>query len=131
MGDGENERMMANRKLGVVGNQMAGVRAVEEMLSPGGERFDIVMFGAEPHGNDDRILLSSVLSGAGDTSEGFIDPLQRYERNNVRLHAGAPAGRIDRSAKVAVSGIESPAGVRSARVSIEIVRFHDPNSLSP
>ena len=50
-GDGENERMMANRKLGVVGNQMAGVGGVEEMRSPGGERFGIMMFGAEPHGN--------------------------------------------------------------------------------
>jgi nitrite reductase (NADH) large subunit len=131
MGDGENERMMANRKLGVVGNQMAGVGAVEEMRSPGGERFHVMMLGAEPHGNDDRLLLSGILSGAQDTSEGYIHPLQRYERNNVRLHAGAPAGRIDRSAKVAVSEIESPAGVRSTRVLIEIIRFHDPNSLSP
>jgi nitrite reductase (NADH) large subunit len=59
---------MANRKLVVVGNGMAGARAVEEMLSPGGERFDIAMFGAEPYGNYNRILLSSILSGAQDTS---------------------------------------------------------------
>jgi nitrite reductase (NADH) large subunit len=60
---------MANRKLVAVGNPMAGARGVEEMLSPGGERFDIVMFGAEPHGNYYRILLSRILSGARDTSE--------------------------------------------------------------
>jgi nitrite reductase (NADH) large subunit len=63
---------MANRKLVAVGNRMAGARGVEEMLSPGGERFGIVMFGAEPHGNYYRILLSSILSGARDTSESPI-----------------------------------------------------------
>ncbi len=94
---------MANRKLVVIGNGMAGARAVEEMLSPGGERFDIVMFGDEPYGNYNRILLSNILSGAQDTSEIFINPLEWYERNDIKLHAGALVGEIDRSAKVVVS----------------------------
>ena len=58
---------MAKQKLVVVGNGMAGARAVEEVLARGGgDQFDIVMFGDEPYGNYNRILLSNVLSGAQD-----------------------------------------------------------------
>jgi nitrite reductase (NADH) large subunit len=101
---------MKKTKLVVVGNGMAGARAVEEVLSRGGERFDIVMFGAEPYGNYNRILLSSLLSGAQDVSEIFIHPLEWYERNAIKLHAGATVSEIDRSAKVVVSanGIREP-----------------------
>ena len=55
---------MKKEKLVVIGNGMAGARFVEEVLARGGrDRFDITMFGAEPHGNYNRILLSAVLSG--------------------------------------------------------------------
>ena len=51
---------MAKLSLVVVGNGMAGARAVEEVLARGGgDQFDIVMFGDEPYGNYNRILLSS------------------------------------------------------------------------
>ena len=66
-------------------------------------RFDIVMFGEEPYGNYNRILLSNILSGAQDTSEIFINPLEWYEENDIKLHAGARVGEIDRSAKIVVS----------------------------
>ena len=59
---------MGKQRLVVIGNGMAGARAVEEMLARGGaEQFDITMFGDEPYGNYNRILLSNVLSGAQDT----------------------------------------------------------------
>ena len=58
---------MANRSWWSIGNGMAGARAVEEVLARGGaEQFDITMFGDEPYGNYNRILLSNVLSGAQD-----------------------------------------------------------------
>jgi nitrite reductase (NADH) large subunit len=88
------------QKLVVVGNGMAGARAVEEVLARDRDRFDVVMFGAEPYGNYNRILLSNILSGAQDTSEIFINPLDWYEENGVKLHAGAPVDEIDRAAKV-------------------------------
>src|SRR5216684_429697 len=95
---------MPKMKLVVVGNGMAGARAVEEVLARGGAtQFDIVMFGDEPYGNYNRILLSNILSGAQDASEIFINPLNWYEENNVKLHAGATVTEIDRSAKVVVS----------------------------
>jgi nitrite reductase (NADH) large subunit len=60
---------MPKSKLVVVGNGMAGARAVEEVLARGGsDQFDIVMFGDEPYGNYNRILLSNILSGAQDAS---------------------------------------------------------------
>ncbi len=58
---------MAKQKLVVVGNGMAGARAVEEVLALGGaDLFDITMFGDEPYGNYNRILLSNMLSGIQD-----------------------------------------------------------------
>jgi nitrite reductase (NADH) large subunit len=52
------------KKLVVVGNGMAGARVVEEILKRAPGRFDITMFGAEPYGNYNRILLSNVLNGS-------------------------------------------------------------------
>ena len=95
--------LMSKQKLVVVGNGMAGARAVEEVLARGRDRFDIVMFGEEPYGNYNRILLSSILSGAQDISEIFINPLEWYEENHIKLHAGARVGEIDRSARIVVS----------------------------
>jgi nitrite reductase (NADH) large subunit len=91
------------QKLVVVGNGMAGARAVEEVLARDKDRFEIVMFGAEPYGNYNRILLSNILSGAQDASEIFINPLDWYEENDVKLHTGARVSEIDRAAKVVIS----------------------------
>lgn len=92
---------MGKQRLVVVGNGMAGARAVEEVLARGGaEMFDIVMFGNEPYGNYNRILLSNILSGQQDASEIFLNPLDWYEENGVALHAGARVAEIDRYAKV-------------------------------
>jgi nitrite reductase (NADH) large subunit len=91
------------QKLVVIGNGMAGARAVEEVLARDNGRFDIVMFGAEPYGNYNRILLSNILSGAQDVSEIFINPLAWYEENGIKLHSGALVHEIDRAAKVVLS----------------------------
>ena len=102
---------MAKLRLVVVGNGMAGARAVEEvLLRGGGDQFDIVMFGDEPYGNYNRILLSSILSGAQDPGEIFINPLDWYRENNIVFHAGAPVVKIDRAAKV----VTSESGIREA-----------------
>ena len=50
-------------KLVVIGNGMAGIRTVEELLKIDAEMYDIVVFGAEPYGNYNRIMLSPVLAG--------------------------------------------------------------------
>src|SRR5215471_14068779 len=92
--------MATRQKLVVIGNGMAGARLVEEVLASGGaDLFEIVMFGDEPYGNYNRILLSSVLAGSHDAKDIFINPLSWYEENNVKLHAGVRVTEIDRAAK--------------------------------
>jgi len=91
---------MPKQRLVVIGNGMAGARAVEEILARGGaDLFDIVMFGEEPYGNYNRILLSNVVNGAQDPSEIFLNSLGWYDENKIRLHAGIKALVIDRAHK--------------------------------
>lgn len=85
----------------VIGNGMAGTRAIEEILSRGGGmQFDVTVFGDEPYGNYNRILLSNVLAGSDDTSEIYLNPLDWYADNNIDLRAGVRVVRIDRYARI-------------------------------
>ena len=86
-------------RLVVIGNGMAGARVVEEILKRARDRFQISMFGAEPYGNYNRILLSNVLNGSQKPTEIFMNPLAWYEQNEVCLHAGVKANLIDRNSK--------------------------------
>jgi len=91
---------MTKQRLVVVGNGMAGARAVEEVLARGGaEMFDITVFGEEKYGNYNRILLSNILSGVQDSSEIFINPIPWYEENDITLHLGSPVVEIDRASR--------------------------------
>lgn len=90
--------METKQKLVVIGNGMAGARTVEEILARGGgEQFDITMFGDEPYGNYNRILLSNVLNGTQDAADIFLNPLEWYKENDVTLHAPARVTHIDRA----------------------------------
>ncbi len=90
--------MISTRResLVVIGNGMAGARAVEEILRRSPDRYTITMFGDEPHGNYNRIQLSTVLGGFSDPEKILLNPLDWYQRNEIRLHAGVRAERIDR-----------------------------------
>ena len=96
-----DERPVALRRLVVIGNGMAGARTVEEILARGGAtQFAITMFGDEPYGNYNRILLSHLLSGE-ETDDGiFLNSLPWYEENDITLNAGVRVTRIDRFARV-------------------------------
>ncbi|HEY0815685.1 MAG TPA: nitrite reductase large subunit NirB [Pseudonocardia sp.] len=86
-------------QLVVIGNGMAGARAVEEILARGGgEQFQITIFGDEPYGNYNRIMLSHVLAGE-DAAEIYLNPMDWYTDNAVTLHAGVRVVRIDRFAR--------------------------------
>ena len=83
---------MQKKNLVVIGNGMAGARAVEEILARGGaEQFEITMFGDEPYGNYNRILLSNVLNGSQRESEIYLNPLDWYRDNGITLHIGVQA----------------------------------------
>ena len=77
---------------------MAGMRTVEELLSAEPDKYHITVFGSEPYGNYNRIMLSSVLSGEKSIEDIFIHNLQWYRDNGITLHAGKDKTvvRIDR-----------------------------------
>ncbi|VEG56183.1 nitrite reductase (NAD(P)H) large subunit [Mycolicibacterium aurum] len=80
----------------VVGNGMAGIRALEEIIARGGrDHFEITVFGDEPYGNYNRILLSNVLAGVDDPTEIYLNTLDWYADNGIDLRAGVRVVRID------------------------------------
>jgi len=88
-------------RLVVVGNGMAGIRAIEEVLARGGgDTFDITVFGDEPYGNYNRILLSNVLAGSDDPAEIYLNALDWYTEESIDLRAGVRVVRVDTFAHV-------------------------------
>jgi nitrite reductase (NADH) large subunit len=90
-------------RLVVIGNGMAGIRTVEELLKLDRERYDITVFGAEPHVNYNRILLSPVLAGEKTLEEIVLNPREWYDDNSITLYCGDPVTRIDRRRRVVVA----------------------------
>jgi len=91
------ERLMAKKiRLVLIGNGMAGVRTVEELLKIAPELYDITVFGTEPYGNYNRILLSPLLSGEKSVDEIMTNPRAWYEERGITLHTGDTVTRIDR-----------------------------------
>ena len=86
------------QRLVVIGNGMAGMRTVEELLATAPDKYEITVFGAEPYGNYNRIMLSSVLCGEKTIEDIVINNRQWYSANGITLHAGEDKTvlRIDR-----------------------------------
>tara|TARA_R110001583_G_scaffold41891_1_gene133134 strand:- start:30513 stop:31730 length:1218 start_codon:yes stop_codon:yes gene_type:complete len=83
-------------KLVLIGNGMAGMRTVDELLKLAPDKYDITVFGAEPHGNYNRIMLSPVLAGDKELDDIVINDVQWYQDNNITLHIGKTVTKIDR-----------------------------------
>src|SRR5215469_12749622 len=98
------------RRLVVIGNGMAGMRTVEELLELAPDACDITVLGAEPRVNYNRILLSPVLAGEKRVEEIILHPPQWYAEHRVALHTGDPVIEIDRRRRLvrARSGRETP-----------------------
>ncbi|WP_046176335.1 nitrite reductase large subunit NirB [Domibacillus indicus] len=94
---------MNKRKLVVIGNGMAGVRAVEEILAIYADKFEITIFGKEPHPNYNRILLSKVLQGDTSIESITLNDWSWYEANQITLYTGDPVIQIDTEQKYVVS----------------------------
>lgn len=84
------------QRLVLVGNGMAGVRTLEELLKIAPDLYEITVFGAEPHPNYNRILLSPVLAGEQTLEEIILNPLAWYEEHGIQLHLGMEVKKIDR-----------------------------------
>lgn len=97
-------------KLVVIGNGMAGMRTVEELLALAPEMYDITVFGAEPHGNYNRILLSPVLAGEKKLDDIMLHTREWYAEKGITLHAGDPVVSVHRAKRVvrSLGGLEIP-----------------------
>nr|WP_288851529.1 nitrite reductase large subunit NirB [uncultured Acidovorax sp.] len=91
---------MKKLKLVMVGNGMAGVRTLEELLKIAPDLYDITVFGAEPHPNYNRILLSPVLAGEQTIDEIILNDWQWYADNHITLHTGFTVTDVDRVRRV-------------------------------
>jgi nitrite reductase (NADH) large subunit len=104
------------QKLVLIGNGMAGVRALEELFKhntsgeTGSEQYDITVIGSEPHPNYNRIMLSPVLAGEQTINDIILNSLEWYEENDITLVTGDAASEISRVKKSVIteSGKEYP-----------------------
>ena len=91
---------MKKMKLVMVGNGMAGVRTLEELLKLAPDLYDITVFGAEPHANYNRILLSPVLAGEQTIQDIMLNDVDWYADNGITLHLNKKITHIDRKRRV-------------------------------
>jgi nitrite reductase (NADH) large subunit len=86
------------------------MRAIEELLELAPDLYDITVFGAEPHGNYNRILLSPVLASEKTIADIMLNTREWYDERRIRLIAGDEVVKIDRARRrvIAASGVEAP-----------------------
>ena len=87
----------------VIGNGMAGCRAVEELIARDPARYRVTIFGAEPRVNYNRIMLSPVLAGEKTFEEIVLNGHDWYAEHGVTLLSGDPVIAIDRDARTVTS----------------------------
>ena len=86
-------------QLVLVGNGLAGMRCLEDLLDMAPDRYEVTVIGEEPWGNYNRIMLSPVLSGDKTIDDIMLHPHAWYSDKGIRFIAGDPAVRIDRPRK--------------------------------
>lgn len=94
---------MSKQKLVMVGNGMAGVRTLEELLKIAPDKYEITVFGAEPYANYNRILLSPVLAGEQTIQDIMLNDVNWYEENGITLHLGKKITQIDRKNRLVIA----------------------------
>jgi nitrite reductase (NADH) large subunit len=93
------------QRLVVIGNGMAGMRTIEELLAATPDQYAITVFGAEPYGNYNRIMLSAILSGDKALEDIVINDRQWYIDHGICLHAGENKAvvQIDRKNRTVIA----------------------------
>lgn len=101
---------MTRKRLVLIGNGMAGVSCIEQLLKLAPDKYDITIFGKEPHPNYNRIMLSSVLAGDSSLQDIVLNDWDWYMENGIHFHAGNAVTRIDTERKTvhAENGMSVP-----------------------
>ena len=90
---------MTRKKLAIIGNGMATGRLLDELIFRNGlALFDVTVFGEEPHGCYNRILLNRVLLG-GSVDDITLKPAAWYAERGVQLRSGAAVTRLSHAAR--------------------------------
>lgn len=118
-------RVRPRQRLVMIGNGMAGMRVIEELLRIAPDAYEITVFGAEPHGNYNRILLSPVLAGEKTLDDIMLHPPAWYAEAGIDLHLGEPVVEIDRRQRT----VRSAAGRVVAYDRLLIASGSSPNRL--
>jgi nitrite reductase (NADH) large subunit len=95
--------MATKEKLILIGNGMAGVNAIEHLLKLAPDKYEITIFGSEPHPNYNRILLSYVLAGDSSVADIVIHPFEWYQSNNITLYTGQTVTSMDTTEQTVTS----------------------------
>jgi nitrite reductase (NADH) large subunit len=94
---------VTKHKIVLIGNGMAGVRCIEEILKIQPDSFEVTVFGSESHPNYNRIQLSNVLQGDTTIDDITINDWKWYEENNITLFAGETVTNIDTTKQIVYS----------------------------
>lgn len=94
---------MQKMKLVVIGNGMAGMRVVEELLKISPDLYEITVFGDEPYPNYNRIMLSPVLANEQTIDDIILNTREWYAENNITLHTNARVNKIDRIKRIVIA----------------------------
>ena len=119
---------MKKMKLVLVGNGMAGVRTLEELLKLGPSCSDITVFGAEPHPNYNRIMLSPVLAGEQTIDEIILNSFEWYAKHGITLHTNKTVVDINRKRRVVVANDGTRSPLRPAADCHWVDAIHSPGS---
>ncbi|MDU1613758.1 MAG: FAD-dependent oxidoreductase, partial [Staphylococcus epidermidis] len=91
---------MAKQKLVMIGNGMAGLRTIEEILERSQSQFDITIIGKEPYPNYNRIMLSNILQKKMTVEDTIMNPYDWYQENNIELINNDPVEKVDKENKI-------------------------------
>lgn len=91
------------KKLVLIGNGMAGVRTIEEILKRNADTFEITIIGDEPYPNYNRIMLSNVLQGKTTINDININDYEWYKDNHINLLTGEKVVRINKDKKEVIT----------------------------
>ncbi len=94
---------MHKENLVLIGNGMAGVRTLEELLKLAPDHYNITVFGEEPYGNYNRIMLSPVLASEKTIEQIMLNSEQWYVDNAITLHKGKKVAEINRARREVIA----------------------------
>lgn len=87
----------------MIGNGMAGIRCMEEILKHDSDSYEITIFGDEPHPNYNRIMLSHVLQGKTNMQDIIMNDYSWYEENEITLYTNERVQSINREEKIIIT----------------------------